>query len=185
MSTTPIFVLSGPTAVGKGTVERRLRSLYPQVSLSISVTTRLPRPGEVDGIDYFFVTDTEFDELIATNGLLEWAVVHGAERYGTPKAWVEQHVGEGNPLLLEVDLAGARQLKTSLPQAKFIFLAPPSWVELERRLVKRGTEDLSEQQRRLETAKTEMASMTEFSVVVINDNLDSAVKQLADIMGLD
>lgn len=182
---TRIFILSGPTAVGKGTVERRLRSRYPQLETSISVTTREPRPGEVDGVDYYFVSDQGFDRLIETDALLEWAAVHGKDRYGTPRKWVEEHAKSGYPVLLEVDLEGARQLRKTLPQATSIFLEPPSWEELERRLVGRGTEEPAQRQRRLETAKTEMAAKAEFSVVVTNDNLDSTVERLADIMGLD
>lgn len=185
MSKTPIFVLSGPTAVGKGTVEQELRARYPQVCLSVSATTRKPRPGEVHGVDYFFVSDPEFDDMIEAGGLLEWATVHGSDRYGTPRAWVEAQLAAGSTILLEVDLEGARQLRQSLPDATFVFLAPPSWEELQRRLAKRGTEDEAQQRRRLETARVELAAADEFSAIVINDNIGSAVAQLADIMGLD
>lgn len=171
--------------MGKGTVVKRLRSLYPQLSVSISVTTRSPRPGEVDGVDYFFVSDKEFDRLVREDGLLEWATVHGKHRYGTPRAWIDEQVAAGRTVLLEIDLDGARQVRTTMPEATFVFLQAPSWEELERRLVGRGTEGAEERARRLRTAKVEMAAVGEFEVVVTNDNLDNAVKQLAEIMGLD
>lgn len=171
--------------MGKGTVVGRLRSLYPELAVSISATTRAPRPGEVDGVDYFFVSDREFDRLIREDGLLEWAVVHGRHRYGTPRAWVDEQVSGGRTVLLEIDLNGARQVRHTMPEATFIFLMPPSWEELERRLVGRGTEDAQECTRRLETARVEMAAVDEFEDVVTNDNLDTAVEQLAGLMGLN
>jgi len=153
-----LTVLSGPTAVGKGTVVTRLIQLHPEIFVSISVTTRAPRPGEIDGVHYHFVSDDQFDGLIADGALLEWAVVHGVQRYGTPLAPVMQALAAGRPALLEIDLQGARQVKASLPEARFVFLAPPSWQELVRRLVGRGTESAAQRERRLETAPAELAA---------------------------
>ncbi|WP_026461079.1 guanylate kinase [Schaalia suimastitidis] len=184
MDSPTLVVLAGPTAVGKGTVVRALLQHHPQVVLSVSATTRAPRPGEVDGTHYHFLSPQAFDELIATGGMLEWALVHGRHKYGTPREPVERALNEGRPVLLEIDLAGARQVRKSFPDALFVFLAPPSWEELERRLIGRGTEDAAERERRLETAKTEMAAKDEFDVIVINDDLDQAVSKLAELMGL-
>lgn len=185
MSSIPIYVMAGPTAVGKGTVVKQLMSLYPRLAVSISATTRPPRPGEQDGVDYFFVSDSEFDRLVEEDGLLEWATVHGKHRYGTPRAQAEKRIRAGEPLLLEIDLDGARQVRQTLPEATFIFLVPPSWEELERRLAGRGTEQPEEQARRLRTAKVEMAAASEFEQVVTNDNLDDTVRRLAELMRLD
>mgnify|MGYP002735305132 CR=1 FL=1 len=180
-----VYVVAGPTAVGKGTVVRKLREGHPTLPLSVSATTRKPRDGEIHGVDYFFVSNAEFDDLIAQDALLEWATVHRNHRYGTPKQWVlEQGVDDG-PVLLELDLEGARQVKRHLSDATTIFVAPPSWEELERRLLGRGTEDAQERQRRLETAKTELAAQDEFDVVVVNDDVERTVAALASVLGLD
>lgn len=183
MTPSPLYVVAGPTAVGKGTVVRRLRDRY-SIPLSISVTTRAPRPGEVEGRDYFFVSDEEFDRLVADDALLEWATVHQCHRYGTPASWVEEQWGKGFPVLLEVDLEGARQVRARVPECTTVFIAPPSWEELERRLVGRGTEDPEEQARRLETAKKELAAEGEFDVVLVNHEVDRTAEELAGIMGL-
>ncbi len=135
-----LTVLAGPTAVGKGTIAAEVRRRYPEVWLSVSATTRRPRPGEVDGVHYRFVDDAEFDRMVEQGELLEWAVVHGSARYGTPRRPVEQALAEGRAALLEIDLQGARQVRRSMPDALFVFLRPPSWDELVRRLVGRGTE---------------------------------------------
>lgn len=180
-----LTVLSGPTAVGKGTVVRALASRYPDLAISVSATTRPPRPGEVDGEDYYFVSERDFDQLIETGQLLEWATVHGRYRYGTPRGPIEEALAGGQSVLLEIDLAGARQVRETMPEAKFVFLMPPSREELGRRLVGRGTEDEEEQQRRLETAEREMAAAGEFDAIVINDKVESAVRQLAELMGLN
>lgn len=135
-----LTVLAGPTAVGKGTVAADVRERYPDIWISVSATTRKPRPNEVHGVHYLFVSDAEFDRMIADGELLEWAVVHKAARYGTPKQPVLDKLAEGRPALLEIDLQGARQVRESMPEAQFVFLAPPSWDELVRRLVFRGTE---------------------------------------------
>lgn len=177
-------MLAGPTAVGKGTVSTYIRDNYPHVWLSISATTRPPRPGETDGVHYFFVPPERFDELVATGQMLEWAVVHGKNRYGTLRSTVEQAVAEGKAVLLEIDLQGARQVREQMPEANFVFLAPPSWDEMVRRLVGRGTESADEQQRRLETAKLELAAESEFDHTVVNDNVPRAAAELVSLMGL-
>ncbi len=180
-----LTVLAGPTAVGKGTVVQALRKLHPELVVSVSATTRPPRPGEVDGVHYRFLSDDEFDELIASEGMLEWATVHGRHRYGTPRGPVEDALARGERVLLEIDLDGARQVRSSMPGARFIFLAPPSWDALVARLVGRGTENEEERLRRLETAKIELAAEAEFDVTVINDDLDRTVSELAQLMGLE
>jgi guanylate kinase len=182
--TSRLTVLAGPTAVGKGTVSTYIRDNYPEVWLSVSATTRPPRPGEVDGVHYFFVSPERFDELVATGQMLEWAVVHGVNRYGTIRSTVEQAMAEGKSVLLEIDLQGARQVKESMPEANFVFLAPPSWDEMVRRLVGRGTETPDEQRRRLETAKLELAAEPEFNFTVINDDVKRAADELVSLMGL-
>lgn len=150
--------------------------------MSVSATTRAPRPGEVDGRHYFFVDDTRFDEMIAEGELLEWAVVHNLARYGTPRMPVERALAQGQPVLLEIDLQGARQVRQSMPEALFVFLAPPSWEELVNRLVGRGTESTQEREARLNTAKIELAAAEEFDVVVVNDDVRRAAEELVHLM---
>ncbi|MPM51295.1 Guanylate kinase [bioreactor metagenome] len=179
-----VVVLSGPTAVGKGTVMTRLRELHPEAYVSVSATTRPARPGERDGVHYWFVSDTEFDEMIASDGLLEWAEVHGAARYGTPRRPVDDAVAAGRTVILEIDLQGARQVRENCPDAFFVFLAPPSPEELIRRLQGRGTETPQQQARRLETARTEMAARDEFDVVVVNEDVEGTVDKLVELCGL-
>jgi guanylate kinase len=179
-----LTVLAGPTAVGKGTVAAQFRHDYPQVWLSVSVTTRRPRPAEVDGVHYTFVDDAEFDRMVAADELLEWAVVHGAARYGTPRGPVDRALAEGRAALLEIDLQGARQVRRTMPDALFVFLRPPSWDELVRRLVGRGTEDSAQRERRLATARLEMAAETEFDVAIVNDDVRRATDELVSLMGL-
>ncbi|MEE1621136.1 guanylate kinase [Zafaria sp. Z1313] len=184
-SATPsVTVLAGPTAVGKGTVSTYIRDNYPEVWLSVSATTRDPRPGERDGTHYFFVGPDEFSRLVDEGQMLEWAVVHGRNSYGTIRSKVEEAVAAGRHVLLEIDLQGARQVKASLPEAKFVFLAPPSWDELVRRLIGRGTETPEEQQRRLDTAKLELAAEPEFDVTIVNDDVRRAADELVSHMGL-
>ena len=187
MTTTParLTVLAGPTAVGKGTVSAQIRAEHPEVWISVSVTTRPARPGEIDGVHYWFVDDERFDEMIAGDELLEWAVVHRAARYGTPRKPVEEALRAGKPALLEIDLQGARQVRESMPEALFVFLAPPSWEELVRRLVGRGTESEEERARRLETAVEELAAETEFDVTVVNTEVRAAAQELVSLMGSD
>lgn len=180
-----ITVLAGPTAVGKGTVSQYIREHYPQVWLSVSATTRPPRPGEEDGRHYFFVSPERFDELVEQDQMLEWAVVHGVNRYGTRRDTVQRALAEGQHVLLEIDLQGARQVRERLPEATFVFLSPPNWGELVHRLVGRGTETVAEQRRRLETARMELAAEPEFDAVVVNDTVERAAQELVRIMGLD
>ncbi len=159
-----------------------VRDQHPDIWISVSVTTRRPRPGEVDGVHYHFVDDAEFDRLVAENGLLEWAVVHRAARYGTPRAPVEEQLATGRPALLEIDLQGARQVRERMPDAVMVFLAPPDQDELERRLVGRGTEDAEERARRLETAREEMAAEDEFDVTIVNTDVTTACEALVDLI---
>ena len=166
-----LLVLAGPTAVGKGTVAKHIIEHNPQIVLSVSATTRAPRPGEIDGVSYYFLTDTEFDDLIANNQMLEFAVVHGKHRYGTPRQPVEAAMAEGKAVLLEIDVQGARQVKQRMPEATTVFLAPPSWDELVRRLEGRATEGPEEMARRLETARVEIAAQGEFDHVIVNDEV--------------
>ncbi len=184
MSQPRLTVLAGPTAVGKGTVSTYIRDNYPEVWLSVSATTRAPRPGEEDGVHYFFVSAEEFDTLVEEGQMLEWAVVHGRNRYGTLRRTVEAAMAEGRSVLLEIDLQGARQVKESMPEANFVFLAPPTWDEMVRRLVGRGTETPEEQQQRLETAKLELAAESEFDHTVINDDVQRAAAELVSLMGI-
>lgn len=179
-----VTVLAGPTAVGKGTVSTFIRDNYPDVWLSVSATTRAARPGEEEGVHYFFKSAEDFDALVEQGQLLEWAVVHGVNRYGTLRSTVEAAVAAGKSVLLEIDLQGARQVKAAMPEADFVFLAPPSWDELVRRLVGRGTESAEEQHRRLETAKLELAAAPEFDYVIVNDEVSRAAAALVDLMGL-
>lgn len=182
MSTHRLVVLAGPTAVGKGTVAAEVRARYPDVWLSVSVTTRPPRPGEIEGVHYHFVTDEEFDRLVAADALLEWAVVHGSARYGTPREPVCRALAEGHPALLEIDLNGARQIRSRMPDALLVFLAPPSWEELVRRLVGRGTEEPASRARRLATAREELAAEREFDVTIVNDQVGAAADRLVALM---
>ncbi|MGL5826234.1 MAG: guanylate kinase [Nocardioides sp.] len=177
-----LFVLAGPTAVGKGTVAAAVRADYPDIEISVSATTRKPRPGEVDGVHYWFVSEVEFDALIADDALLEWALVHGVARYGTPRRPVERALAEGRSVLLEIDLQGARQVRTSMPDAYFVFLKPPSWAELVRRLVGRGTESATERERRLATAQRELAAEREFDTTIVNHEVHEAASQLVTLM---
>ena len=179
-----VVVLAGPTAVGKGTVVSRILQDFPDVHMSVSATTRAPRPGEIDGVNYFFLSPEEFDRLIDEDQLLEWAVVHGTHRYGTPRAPVDESLRNGVSVLLEIDIQGARQVKKHMPEARTVFLEPPSWEELSRRLETRGTEQADERLRRLETAREEMAARLEFDVRVVNDDVTKAAQQVVDLMGL-
>jgi len=181
-ATSGLLVLAGPTAVGKGTVAGYIRENYPDVLLSVSATTRQPRPGEVEGVSYYFVDDVEFDRMIAAEELLEWATVHNAYRYGTPRTPVEQAIAAGNSVLLEIDLQGARSVKQAMPEAKLVFLLPPSWEELVRRLIGRGTEDSAEQTRRLDTARRELAAQDEFDYRVVNHTVADAAREVVDLM---
>jgi guanylate kinase len=177
-----LTVLAGPTAVGKGTVSAYLREHYPQVWISVSMTTRAPRPGEIDGVHYRFVDDEEFDAMIRDGGFLEWAVVHSGARYGTPAAPVDEALAQGRRALLEIDLQGARQVRQKIPDALLVFLSPPSWEELVRRLDGRGTESDDERRRRLDTARLELAAESEFDATVVNADVHQAAKELVNLM---
>ena len=173
-----LIVLAGPTAVGKGTVVAEVRRRHPQVWVSLSATTRPPRPDERDGVDYLFVDDATFDEMVATGALLEWAVVHGRARYGTPRHAVEARLVAGESVLLEIDVQGARQVRASMPDACLVFLAPPSWDELVRRLVERGTESVADRDRRLVTARAELGAEAEFDVSIVTADVRQAADEL-------
>lgn len=179
-----LVVLAGPTAVGKGTVAEAVRQDHPEVWISVSATTRAPRPGEIDGVHYLFMDDAEFDRLVAEDQLLEWAVVHGTHRYGTPRGPVEAALASGRPAMLEIDLQGARQVRRTMPEALFVFLKPPSWDELVRRLVGRGTETDAERERRLATAVEELAAEAEFDVTIVNHEVHDAAAELVALMTL-
>jgi guanylate kinase len=177
-----VIVLSGPTAVGKTTLVRALRNAHPELWISVSVTTRPPRPNEKNGEHYHFVDDATFDQMVADGEFLEWAVVHKTAKYGTPSKPVEDAVAAGNTVLLELDLQGARQVKKTMPDAFFVFLAPPSWDELVSRLVGRGTETEEERERRLDTARDELAAEKEFDLTIINTQVDEVCQELVALM---
>ena len=178
-----LVVLAGPSGVGKSTVVAALRPELPTLFFSVSATTRAPRPGEVEGRDYHFVSDAEFDRLIEVGELLEWAEIHGGlHRSGTPTAPVVEHLEAGDPVLIEVDLAGARAIKACRPDALMVFLMPPSWDDLVARLSSRGTESPAAVERRLATAREELAAHTEFDVTVVNDDLNRVVRRLVSLL---
>lgn len=178
-------ILLGPSGVGKGTIASLIKQKFPEVHLSISATTRSPRPLEIDGVNYFFVDNGEFDAMIAENKLLEWAEVHGNVKYGTPRGPIDQAIENNIPVLLEIDLQGARQVKKTLTNVRTVFILPPDWDELVRRLKNRGTETEEEITRRLETAYGELAAKDECDVRVINDDVNIAVQHVVELMGLN
>jgi guanylate kinase len=174
-------VIAGPSGVGKGTVVRRLLDRFPRLRLSVSLTTRPPRPEERDGVDYSFVSDEEFAELARNGGLLEWAEVFG-HRYGTPRATIERAMLAGHDVVLEIDVQGAHQVREAMPSAVLILLEPPSMEELERRLRSRATEDEEDLERRMSAAAWELAQRSWFDHVVVNDDVERATTQVADIL---
>jgi guanylate kinase len=176
-----LTVLSGPSAVGKSTVAARLRDQCPWIWQSVSVTTRPPRPGELNGREYFFVSEHEFETMAARGELLESARFAG-NRYGTPRAPVQQRLDQGKPALLEIDVAGARQVRAAVPDSLLIFMAPPSWAELERRLIGRNTESPEAISRRLAAARTEMAASDEFDITLVNTSVQDVCDQLVALM---
>lgn len=180
--TNRLVVLAGPTAVGKGTVAAHVRAHFPRVWLSVSMTTRKPRPREIDGKHYHFIDDAQFERMREAGEFLEWAVVHGRAKYGTPRAPVDEALAAGRPALLEIDLQGARQVREQMPESLFVFLAPPSWEELVRRLVGRGTESGEEREARLVTARQELAAQKEFDVTIVNDNVRRASEELVSLI---
>ena len=177
-----VIVLSGPTAVGKTTVVKKLRAAHPELWISVSTTTRLARPREIDGEHYHFVDDATFDKMIEQGEFLEWAVVHKRAKYGTPRGPVERALANGHSVLLEIDLQGARQVRETIPDALFVFLAPPSWDELVRRLIGRGTETEAERDRRLATAREELAAEAEFDVTLVNTDVETVCEELVALM---
>ncbi|MCU1477495.1 MAG: guanylate kinase, partial [Subtercola sp.] len=183
-ASTRLVVLAGPTAVGKGTVSTYIRENYPDVRLSVSATTRAPRPGEIDGVSYYFVSNEEFDRMVAAGEFLEWAIVHNQSRYGTPRSPVQRALNDGKSVLLEIDIQGARQVRASMPEAVLVFLLPPTWAELVRRLIGRGTESSEEQARRLATAKVELAAQDEFDFRVVNSKVEDAAREVVDLMNI-
>ncbi|MEU9128109.1 guanylate kinase [Kitasatospora sp. NPDC048540] len=178
-----LTVLSGPSGVGKSTVVAHMRKQHPEVWLSVSATTRHPRPGEKDGVQYHFVDNDEFDKLVANGELLEWAVFAG-NRYGTPRQAVLQKLERGEPVLLEIDLQGARQVRESMPEAQLVFLAPPSWDELVRRLTGRGTEPQHVIDQRLDAAKVELAAEPEFDTTLVNTSVEQVASELLALLGV-
>ena len=176
-----VVVISGPSGVGKGSVHAGLPGLLDGLETSVSVTTRAPRPGERDGVAYHFVDEGTFDRMVATGALLEWAEYAG-NRYGTPRAPLEDAVLRGRTVLLEIEVQGALQVRSRLPEALLIFLVPPAFDELERRLRDRGTEDEAKIEARLEVARGEMSSQDRFDHVVINDDLGRATREVADLI---
>lgn len=168
--------------MGKGAVAAEIRAAHADVWISVSVTTRPPRPGEIHGVHYWFVDEATFDRLIGRGELLEWAVVHQRARYGTRRQPVEEALRAGRLGLLEIDLQGARQVRETMSDAFFVFLKPPSWHELTRRLVGRGTETPQEQAGRLETAVAELAAESEFDAVVVNYEVSAAARELVALM---
>lgn len=181
---TRLTVLSGPSGVGKGTVVAALRRVVPQVWISVSCTTRAPRPGEVDGLQYYFVTRERFAAMVEAGELLEHAEFAG-NCYGTPRQAVLDHLAAGIPTLLEIELEGARQVKRAMPDARFVFLAPPSLDVLVQRLSGRGTESADALVARLRRAEVELAAEEEFDDVVVNNDVEQAARELAALIGED
>lgn len=177
----PLVVVSGPSGVGKSTVVAQALRLAPDAWLSVSVTTRAPRPGERDGIDYWFVDAAEFEALVAAGDLLEHAQYAG-NRYGTPAGPVAQRRAAGTPVLLEIEVQGARQVRAAQPDARLVFLAPPSWDELQARLTRRGTESPAQMERRLEAARAELSARDEFDDVIVNDDVGASAEALVGLL---
>jgi guanylate kinase len=185
MAMTPrrLTVLSGPSGVGKSTVVAHLRAAHPEIWHSVSATTRHARPGEIHGVHYFFTDPEGFDKLVANGELLEWAQFAG-HRYGTPRQPVLDRLVAGAPTLLEIDLQGARQVRAAMPDALQVFLAPPSWEELVRRLTRRGTEPPEVIEQRLAAARVELAAEPEFDVTLVNTSVEDVARELLNLMGL-
>lgn len=177
MRTGNLFVISGPSGAGKGTLVARLVQSVDDVWVSRSVTTRAPRAGEVDGVHYDFLTDEQFQRLVDSDGLLEWAC-YGRHRYGTPRATVEEHMARGEQVVLEIDVQGAFQVREKLPQAHLVFIEPPSMEELERRLRGRNTDAPDVIAERLEAARVELSRKMEYDFRLVNDDVDEAARLL-------
>jgi len=176
-----VFVITGPSGVGKGTLIRGLMERLPELELSVSATTRAPRPGERDGVDYHFLSREEFDRRVADNEFVEHADYAG-RRYGTLRSELEDRVRAGVPVVLEIEVQGARQVRSSMPEAVQVFIAPPSLQALRTRLIGRGTDDPAEVERRLRVAEQELSAQPEFAHVIVNDRLDDALERLARIV---
>jgi guanylate kinase len=176
-----VFVITGPSGVGKGTLIRGLMERLPELELSVSATTRAPRPGERDGVDYHFLSREEFDRRVADNEFVEHADYAG-RRYGTLRSELENRVRAGVPVVLEIEVQGARQVRSSMPEAVQVFIAPPSLEALRTRLIGRGTDDAAEVERRLRVAEQELSAQPEFAHVIVNDRLDDALERLARIV---
>lgn len=179
--TAHLVVLAGPSGVGKSSVISQALTQAPETWLSVSATTRAPRPGEVDGVNYFYVSDAIFDEMISNNQLLEWASFAG-NRYGTPRKPVEEKLAQGIPVLLEIELQGAMQIREAMPQAVLVFLEPPTWADLEARLAGRGTESQTQVQARLDAALKELESKGFFDYVIVNDEVNRAAGELVQYL---
>jgi guanylate kinase len=179
-----LVVLAGPTAVGKGTVSRYIREHYPNVSLSISATTRPPRVGEVDGEHYYFVSDPQFDDMVERGEFLEYATVHNAYRYGTPRPPIDAALAEGRSVLLEIDLQGARSVRAAISEALLVFLLPPTWEDLVRRLLRSATTDPVEQARLLAIARVEIRAQEEFDVRIVNDDVAESARQVVELLAV-
>ena len=177
-----LLVVSGPAGVGKGTVNAALMAKHPEIKMSVSATTRAPRPGEIDGVHYFFRTKEEFDRMIEENAFLEYMHVFGMNYYGTPKAFVEAEREKGNHVILEIDVQGAMKVKTACPDAVLVFIAPPSLKILKDRLVGRGTETQESIDVRTATALNELKMLPEYDYMVINDVVDEAVAEMEAIL---
>jgi guanylate kinase len=178
-----LIVLAGPSGVGKSTIVAELRRQLPELYFSVSATTRDPRPGEVDGVHYHFVGPDGFDKMVAGDELLEWAEIHGGlQRSGTPREPVEAALADGRPVLVEVDLHGARSMKAAMPESISVFVEPPSFEELERRLRARNTESPAQFARRLETAREELAARSEFDVELVNHDVEVVAARLVDLL---
>ena len=184
-----LIVLCGPAGVGKGTVLGRVREQHPEIWLSVSATTRQPRPGEVDGVNYFFMPEQEFLDKEAAGEFLETADVLGLAHYGTPVKPVVEHLERNIPVILEIDIQGARSVKQRAGELGIevmtVFIAPPSFEELERRLIGRGTETPEQQAKRLETAKIELAAESEFDKVIVNNVVDEAADELWNLIATE
>lgn len=176
-----LFIVSGPSGAGKGTLVKELLRRVPDIWVSVSVTTRAPRPGEVEGRDYFFLSPERFDALLAEDGLLEWAEVHG-NRYGTPRAAVEGKISEGCQVILEIDPQGAFQVRDLVPDSVLVFIMPPSTEELMRRLNGRGSETSEQVAVRMKTAERELELVGKYDHVIINDDIPRAVQEFADVI---
>jgi guanylate kinase len=176
-----VFVITGPSGVGKGTLIRTLRDRMPELELAVSATTRRPRPGETQGEDYWFLTDEEFERRVAEGAFVEHAKYSG-RRYGTLRSELERRIGAGHPVVLEIEVQGARQIRRTMPEALQIFIAPPSADVLRTRLLGRGTDSPEDVEARLSTARGELAAQDEFGEVVVNDRLEDAVDRLEAIV---